>query len=114
MAVSGGCSAKDDERASVVLSLPGIPNPPDFDAAAGRLVRGSPDLEGPVFEVSAAKMLTDAALACGQREISWRGLSSDHGQELIMPDTPAVRGSLTCIARKVPFDFYVRREVASS
>ena len=117
--VAVGCSDETHRSGNIVLGVPSIPNPPAY-ANGAKLIRGNANLEWPVDRsspselASTAKLLTEAALACGQREISWRNLNSDHGQKLIIPDTPTGRNSLTCIAGKVPFDFYMWAEAASS
>lgn len=119
IAVGAGCSNETHRSGSIVLSVPSIPNPPAH-ADGAKLIRGKTNLAWPIDKsspfglASTAKLLTEAALACGQREISWRDLSSDHGQELVLPDTPAGRDSVVCIAGKVPFDFYMWEEAASS
>jgi hypothetical protein len=98
---------------ALVISLPGKPNPPAHDKNAGRLFRGTwrwSDQRGRPALVEPVRALTEAALSCGQRRFQWRGLNYDHGNEMLLPDTQASQHALTCIARKVSFDFYVRRE----
>ena len=109
-AIVAACSAENDDGSKLVLTFPGIPNPPPRDEWAGTLVRGGLTVDASMAETSPADVLTQAVLACGGGDFAWRDLSSDHGQELVIPDTAASRSSLACIARKVPFDFYVRRE----
>jgi hypothetical protein len=97
----------------LVITFPGIPNPPDHDAYAGRLYRGKARwsvLDGNPEEVSPARALSEAALQCGQRQFQWRNLDRDHGSEMILRDNANTRKSLHCMAQKLPFDFYARIE----
>lgn len=100
-------------RSVLVIGLPGRPNPPEQDRDAGRLFHGtwrSADPKGPPVLVDPVQALTEAALRCGQRRFDWRGLSYDHGNEMVLPNDGEVRRALSCVAGKVPFDFYVRVE----
>ncbi|WP_139198089.1 hypothetical protein [Sphingomonas gellani] len=98
---------------TLVISLPGVPNPPVKDRYAGRLFRGTwrwVDEIGQPASVDRVRALTEAALSCGQRRLQWRGLSYDHGNEMLIANNEAGQRALTCIAGKVSFDFYARVE----
>lgn len=97
----------------LVISLPGVPNPPEQDRYARRLFRGTPrwvDNAGKPTSIDPVPTLSEAALSCGQGRLQWRGLDYDHGNELLLANDLAARRALACVARKVPFDFYARVE----
>lgn len=98
----------------LVLSLPSVPTPRAQAPYAGRLYHGTwrwVDQRGRPAEVDAVRALTEAVLSCGQRRFEWRGLDSDHGNNLLLPNNQAGRRAIPCIAGKVSFDFYVRVEL---
>ncbi|WP_221234845.1 hypothetical protein [Sphingomonas aerophila] len=101
------------ETSALVISLPGLPNPPERDQNAGQLYRGTwrwVDQKGRATPVEPVRALSEAALGCGERRFRWRGLNYDHGNEMLITNDQASQRVLTCIARKVPFDFYARVE----
>lgn len=98
---------------ALVISLPGVPDPRGQDQYAGRLFRGTwrwVDQKGRPAAVDPVRALTEAALSCGLRRFQWRGLNYDHGNEMLIASDQADQRTLTCIAGKVSFDFYVRFE----
>jgi hypothetical protein len=100
-------------RARLIISLPGLPNPPAFYAGAGQLYRGKArwlGRDGRPEPVEPVQALTETSLRCGQKQFEWRGLDSDHGNEMVLEDTAFARRALQCFAAHLPFDFYVRRE----
>ncbi|MGN6124028.1 MAG: hypothetical protein ACTHOJ_13865 [Sphingomonas oligoaromativorans] len=113
--VSGSAVAASpvDITSALVLSLPGIPSPPNQDRNAGRLFRGTwreVDPKGRPSPIDPIRALAEAALSCGQRRFNIRDLGSDHGKEMVLTNDSDARRALTCIAGKVSFDFYVRIE----
>lgn len=97
----------------LVISLPGVPNPREQDPYAGRIFRGTwrgVNQKGLPAEVDPVRALTKAALNCGQRRFRWRGLNYDHSNEMLIANSRAGQRALTCMARKVSFDFYARVE----
>ena len=117
----GCCSAAKSvpapDRAALVISLPGIPNPPTFDRNAGQLYRGKArwlGQSGQPEPIDPVQALTQAALQCGQSRFEWRNLNYDHINEMVLQDTAAARRALRCFAARLPFDFYVRREAPTA
>ncbi len=101
------------ETSVLVISLPSVPNPREHDQYAGRLFRGTwrwVDQKGRPAVVDPVRALTEAALKCGQRRFQWRGLDTDHDKEMLFANNQAGQRALTCMGRKVSFDFYARVE----
>lgn len=108
-----GAQVSRQETSVLVISLPGIPNPPKHDQNAGQLYRGTwrwIDQKGQPAPVEPVRAFSEAALGCGKRRFQWQRLNYDHGNELVIANDRASQRALACIARKVPFDFYVRVE----
>jgi hypothetical protein len=101
---------------ALVISLPSTSNPPNTDGNA-RLFRGTAqerDQRGWPKAVDPVTALTEAALSCGQRRFQWRGLNTDHANQLLLDNSQAGRRTLNCIAGKVSFTFYAGVERISS
>jgi len=109
----GEAAMQTRSSSALVISLPGVPNPPEKDRHAGRLLRGTlrlVDQKGRPASVDSVRALTEAALGCGQRRLQWRGLDYDHSNEMLIANSEAGKRALICIAGRVPFDFYARIE----
>jgi hypothetical protein len=111
--VQSEAKTQTQKTSVLVISLPSVPNSREHDHYAGRLFPGTwrwVDQKGRPEAVDPVRALTEAALKCGQRRFQWRGLDTDHGNEMIFANDQAGQRALTCMGRKVSFDFYARVE----